>query len=65
MDCGKNLKKARENANITQEELAMRLGLSQSAIARYESGSLIINLPTAAAMAGVLGIKVDDLVQEG
>lgn len=42
----------------------MRLGLSQSAIARYESGSLIINLPTAAAMAGVLGIQVDDLVKE-
>jgi len=35
---GERLKKARENKNLTQAEVAEKLGVTRSVVARYESG---------------------------
>lgn len=40
------LKKARNSANLTQEEVARRAGTSQPAVARYEQGVTLPTLPT-------------------
>lgn len=38
---GAKLKAAREKARLTQEELAKSIGLSRSAIAQYEAGTMV------------------------
>ena len=37
MGIGKRIKEARENLNYTQEELAMKIGVTKGAIANYEN----------------------------
>ena len=37
-DIGKRIQKAREEAGLSQEELASRLGITQSALSNYELG---------------------------
>ncbi len=38
MDMGERIKERRKAMNLTQEELAQKLGLQKSAIAKYENG---------------------------
>ncbi|MBF0311757.1 MAG: helix-turn-helix transcriptional regulator, partial [Magnetococcales bacterium] len=38
MELGQRIKQAREYANLTQKELAVKVGLSQTAIHKLESG---------------------------
>lgn len=47
---------ARIDAGLTQEELAQRMGTTQSAIARLESGTQIPTLDTLWRLAAVLGV---------
>lgn len=45
-DFSKVLKKFREDANLTQEELAHELHITQSHVSKYECGRKIIDLET-------------------
>jgi ribosome-binding protein aMBF1 (putative translation factor) len=49
---------ARNNANLTQEELAIRMGTSQSAIARLESGRTMPSTRTLRKLAEATGTKL-------
>ena len=49
---------ARNNANLTQEELAIRMGTSQSAIARLESGRVMPSTRTLRKLAEATGTKL-------
>ncbi len=51
--------RARTDANLTQRELAERLGTSQSAIAKWENGTNIPKIDTLQRLAGVLGVKFE------
>jgi len=60
---GKRLKKAREAAGLSQEDLARRTATSVGAISKYERGKL--GNPQSdrlLAMANVLGVSVDALI---
>jgi DNA-binding XRE family transcriptional regulator len=48
---------ARAEAGLTQEELASRIGTTQSAIARLESGSTMPSLKTLFKYAKATGMK--------
>ena len=49
------LLKARKEQNITQEELAQRIGTQKSNISRFENGSCIPSLDFLAKVAHALG----------
>lgn len=49
---------ARNSANLTQEELAIRMGTSQSAIARLESGRTMPSTRTLRKLAEATGTKL-------
>ncbi|MGE7114345.1 helix-turn-helix domain-containing protein [Lysinibacillus sp. NPDC047702] len=46
LDYRKLLKKFRKNAEMTQEEIADKLNISQSHVSKYESGRKIIDIET-------------------
>ena len=65
LSLGKRIKKARESAGFTQEELAERIGTSRAAIARYESGDIEPRLEKLIAIAKTLGVSTDYLLDVG
>lgn len=57
-----NLERLRTERQMTQEELAKRVGVSQAAIAQYETGAAVPRLYVTVKIANALSIKIDDLV---
>lgn len=62
MDFSKNLKRLRENAEITQVELADKADISQSAIASFEAGTKIPSVAILIRIADVFKCTVDELL---
>jgi transcriptional regulator with XRE-family HTH domain len=63
---GRRVRASRARLGLTREELAVRSGLSWSAIAQVESGRRASPRPaTLAALARALGVSIDYLVQGG
>ncbi len=59
---GNRIRKAREHAGFTQEELAALIGISRTAIARYESGDIEPKLRNLIAIADQLHVSCDYLL---
>ncbi len=59
-----NLVRLRNEKQITQEELAKRVGVSQSAIWQYENGDATPKISIAVALAKQLGTTCEALVGE-
>ena len=59
---GQQLKKYRQNANITQKELAQRLFVSQQAVGRWETDKATPNPETVFKIAQIFGITTDELL---
>ena len=53
------LVRARQESSLSQTEIAARMGTSQSAVARLESGDLDVRLSTIERYAAALGRTVD------
>ena len=60
---GKNLRKRILRAHITQEELADRIGISQSILSRYLNGKALPNPFIIRNMSRVLQCSVGELVE--
>lgn len=58
------IKKAREKARLTQEELAIRLKVSPTVVGNWEQGRRSPALRRLRQIAQILGIKVEVLVNE-
>lgn len=56
-----NLRSIRLDANMTQEELAQRLGIAREAIAKWETGRNYPRMDLAIQTACILGCGLDDL----
>ena len=59
---GKFIAKCRKNNNLTQADLALKLGISDRAVSKWERG---LNLPDASLMielCDILGINVNELL---
>ena len=56
-----NLRQARTDAGLTQEELAQKVGISRGMLAMVERGTKQVNLRLAKKLAEVFECTVDDL----
>ena len=61
LEFGERLKQYRKAKNMTQQELADVLGLSNKSVSRWESGSYP-DVATLGPLAKALGVTVDDLL---
>lgn len=60
---GELIKERREQAGLTQSQLAEQLGVEQPTVQRWESGARKPNMAMVAKIAGVLAIDVDDALR--
>jgi transcriptional regulator with XRE-family HTH domain len=58
------LRELREHAELTQQELATRLGTTVRNISRLETGAQEATWPTVIALAMVFGVSCDAFLQE-
>lgn len=59
---GARLRAARERRGLTQQQLAVEVGTYAPRISRYESGAVIPEGETLAAIAEALDVSLDELV---
>ncbi len=59
---GKRVKKLREQAKRTQEEMANRTHLTQTYISLLETGKRRASMKTLEKIANAIGVKVRDLL---
>ncbi len=62
IDIGKHIKKFRTEAGLSQRELGLKVGKSESSIADYESNRSSCGVDTFMAMAKALNVKEDELI---
>ncbi|MCH5345243.1 MAG: helix-turn-helix domain-containing protein [Acetatifactor sp.] len=63
-DFGKKILSIRQNANMAQGELAMRLGVAPQAISKWESGGSIPDLDKIIKLSNLFGVSTDYLLKE-
>lgn len=59
---GYTLKAARVNANMTQQELADKLGVSRHSLSTWETGRVKVSRRTLLAISSLTGCDVDDFI---
>lgn len=60
----KKIKNLREQAGITQEEMAKHFGVDRSAIAKWETGCAKPSVDKLPLLAKLLGCTIDELYKE-
>jgi transcriptional regulator with XRE-family HTH domain len=61
MDLGMNLKRLRKSSGLTQDEVAKKLGITQSAYAHYENGIRKVEAEKIPTIAQILGVEIADI----
>lgn len=56
---GQMIKEARKAQGLTQKELGKKLGISEGAVNRYESGSRNLSIEVLFKIANVLNLKLN------
>lgn len=56
---GNRLRQARENAGLSQTEVACAMYTDQSLISRYENGSVMLKIDRVAEFAQMYGVSID------
>ena len=62
MSIGETIRKCRKEKNLTQEELAGRLGVTAPAVSKWENGDSYPDIMMLAPLARLFGISVDMLL---
>lgn len=62
LEFSERLKRFRKANNMTQQELADKLGVSNKSVSRWESGGGYPDVALLAPLAAALGVTVDDLL---
>ena len=57
-----NLQYLRRAHGFSQEEVAERIGVSRQAVAKWEAGETVPDLPNSQALAAFYGVTLDELV---
>lgn len=61
MSIGKNIKRLRQNKNLTQEQLATALHLSNQAVSKWEKESALPDISLLPLLADYFGVTIDEL----
>ena len=64
MTLGEKLKEARKQASLSQEQLAEKLGVSRSAVAKWETGNGIPDVGNLKVIAQLLDVSIDYLLDD-
>ena len=59
---GENLKRLRKGRNITQEDLAAKLGVSFQAVSKWERGETYPDITMLPALANFFGVTTDEMI---
>ena len=59
---GQNMQAKRKAANLTQQQLAEKVGLTRQAISKYETGESFPDISIVIRIAEVFGTSIDELV---
>ena len=59
---GRKIGKLRKKCNLTQMELADRMGVSYQAVSNWERGSSMPDISKLPELAGIFGVSVDSLL---
>ncbi|MFW6009127.1 MAG: helix-turn-helix domain-containing protein [archaeon] len=62
MEIGEIIKKLRKEDNMTQEDLAKKLGITRGAVGLYERGERKIDYKTINKLADIFGVSSDYLL---
>ena len=62
LNLGENIRTCRRQMDLTQEQLAERLGVSFQSVSRWENGSTYPDMELLPVLAGVFGVTVDHLL---
>ncbi|MBQ8935395.1 MAG: helix-turn-helix transcriptional regulator [Oscillospiraceae bacterium] len=65
MTLGEKLKKARWDFGLSQEELAVRLGVSRQAVSKWEADKGIPDILNLKAISSLLDVSLDYLLDDG
>ena len=65
MTLGEKLKEARKQVSLSQEQLAEKLGVSRSAVAKWETDNGIPDVGNLKVIARLLNVSVDYLLDDG
>lgn len=60
-----NIKQLRTKRGLTQERLAIVMGIDRSAIAKWETGAAMPRADKLTELAKILGCTVDELLIDG
>ena len=63
LNVGRNIRRLRESAGMSQEGLAEILGIDRSAVAQWETGRTNPRLADLPAIAAALGCEIDELLR--
>lgn len=62
MTLAENLKTRRKEYELTQEDLAKRVGVDRVSISNFEAGLKVPSLNTTVAIADALHMSIDELI---
>lgn len=65
MTLGEKIRAARKDAGLTQAQMAQMLGVSRQAVTKWETGKGIPDIENLKVMAGLLGMSLDELLDDG
>ncbi len=61
MELGKKIRQLRFKAQLTQEQLAEKLGVGPQAVSKWETAAAMPDITTLPLLAEVFGVSIDDL----
>lgn len=62
--CGANIRKKRKNMNLTTEQLAKQMGISNTFLGLIERGERGMVLPKLVKLSRLLNTTIDELITE-
>lgn len=65
MTLGEKIKDARKQCGLSQEQLAEKMQVSRSAVAKWETGKGLPDVENLKALSQLLGVSVDFLLDDG